>query len=152
MGFTRETIRETECSFLRETVNAPRRPAGSRWGRVHANFSEPGSMCTQLKIRSVWKMNPDSLTLDSVCTGPKTLCIFFLLLLPIVWTYPVPLSGKAWVQHVCLLWMGTVSFYSMTIAMKLIQKSRLHPHLRKRKCKFTQGEKNMEPQMAGRCK
>ena len=31
MGFTRETIRETEFSFLRETVNAPRRPAGSRW-------------------------------------------------------------------------------------------------------------------------
>ena len=37
--------------------------------RVHANFSEPGSMCTQLKIRSVWKMNPESLNLDSVCTG-----------------------------------------------------------------------------------
>ena len=72
MGFTRETIRETECSFLQETVNAPRRPAESRWVRVHANFSEPGSMCTQLKIRSVWKMNPDSLTLDSVCTGTKT--------------------------------------------------------------------------------
>ena len=41
-----------------------------RWVRVHANFSEPGSICTQLKIRSVWKMNPESLNLDSVCMGP----------------------------------------------------------------------------------
>ena len=149
MGFTRETIRETECSFLRETVNAPRSSSSAprppppvemnewldkrfvhfterdwknrvskmirtshhyfrllllllwsllfrflqlsvpplqrhqqAWGvyysgfnpirrvHVHANFSEPGSMCTQLKIRSVWKMNPESLNLDSMCTGP----------------------------------------------------------------------------------